>query len=110
MKITEIPEELIKVYPVEIVDGAIIKINGKDGSTLTIKPVLENENIVDYEMDYLTKKEVKAIDKLNKKQEEILKEIEEIKLNGMQKDKNKDEDEEVIEYIAEEIITEEVQE
>lgn len=77
---------------VEIKEENIIKITLKNRNTLTLKPIIDENNNIYYEMDFLTKKENKEIEKYERKIQEFKE-----KINSVKKPTTKDT--ETAEYI-----------
>lgn len=66
------------------VESNEIIIETKNGATLTIKPVFNEENEMSYDMNLLTSKENKAIKKNLEKIEKLRREIEETMSGGVE--------------------------
>lgn len=77
---------------VEIKEESIIKITLKNRNTLTLKPIIDENNNIYYEMDFLTKKENKEIERYERKIQEFKE-----KINSVKKPTTKDT--ETAEYI-----------
>ena len=71
-------------------EGGIVKIVLKNNSSLSLIPVVEAGVVVGFGLDYLTGKECKKIDSLQKKIDELQNDISEIRQNGLAQSKGED--------------------
>lgn len=83
--------EILSLFNVEVI-GGVIKVALKNSSTLTLTPKVDENGEVEYEKEYLTGKENKKIEKIQKKIRELEGQVSEIKVNGV--DDNPDETQE----------------
>lgn len=99
-------KEILGLFGVEVIGGTI-KVSLKNGSTLTLAPQIDEHGVVEYEKEYLTGKENKKIEKIQKKIRELEDQVSEIKVNGV--GENAEEVQEDNEEVIEETNTEENQ-
>lgn len=101
-------KDILDLFQVEL-EGAKIKISLKNGSTLALTPKVEEGEVSDYYMEYLTGKENKKILKLKEKMKELESQINGIKYNSTEgsEDEADSEYEYEEELVAEETETEE---
>lgn len=75
-------KEILGLFGVEVIGGTI-KVSLKNGSTLTLAPQIDENGVVEYDKEYLTGKENKKIEKIQKKIRELEDQVSEIKVNGV---------------------------
>ncbi|MDF2879968.1 MAG: hypothetical protein K0R54_525 [Clostridiaceae bacterium] len=75
---------------VDVVENSV-KLSFKNGATFTLTPQVEEDRI-DYTMDYVTGKENKQIERLQKKINALEDEMNNIKINGSNSESDSDEE------------------
>lgn len=75
-------KEILSLFGLEVV-GESIRVSLRNGSTLTLNPQLDENGRIEYEKEYLTGKENKKIEKIQRKIKELEEQVSEIKVNGV---------------------------
>jgi len=70
-----------------------VKLVFKNNSTLTFEPTVQNGEVTEYQMDYLTSKEIKQIENTQKKIKALEEQIQTIKKSGLCQTTKEEDDE-----------------